>query len=893
MGKRWSVVALVMVSIMVTTLGTRIANAIWDSSKAVRIKASGIENSTLIIGTHLIHLSALTDELYEIAYQSAADSQQMEMYYKSELADGVWIDLGRAESVLDLTNAGNKGVSDTVIEGLYFEYHTKSDGITYDLRTKEAVCVYDIINPYDLETMEELEPLKNQYQMINEQIENDETLKPLRNKIMKFFANEVKDDYTEECGKQLEALYRYWKILNDNNGSDGAKEVVNKVMSKVDSVRRAYVLEQVGVLLDDLSETLNAKAEKKEDDEENDEEDGDEEQSDTSITETLTSIYSSVENIENSYIEQSGNMLMEGITVLSKTEYEESIHLINHAMNQLDSECDIDVDNLSVIYNVNEGVIVDRTYERTYLTDNLMKRGEAAFQSALAAGINDEYRRELNKNSSRVILNNITAENKSKIAGIKGELEFIVEAALERSDSDAGINLIEEKLNGMGDFKSVVPFDAFQESAMKEVEDYREWLENKLKDLKNNTQTGEDELGKLYEEKQDLQQEKMQALDNNNLDEANRLDTLIAQKDEKIEELEEKLAEEISEISEEIAELKKQLENNNTDALRNKLEQQVAELETKLADTNTKAQDGSRISAVAELKKSAMEAIAAATNSMSKDEAAGIIQNALEGLEIFLDTNTKQVYDALKDIYSSLITEKYLNDSNAYDELIEQIESLINDNIELLSNMDNQSSVLSSDELNTLMKDMAQRIQNGESLGDNSEDTSAISLNQKEAESALLVGLAQYADCVKDNNANTTLELYAEKALNSGNERVFKTISSTAGIEYIPAKSVALATGYRYIWNDTFKTATLALGAKYYAFTAFSDRVVRSSDTGQYDVLTHANEFKGTVYINNDYVYQEFGYDIYNLGNTGYAVLVNEAVLKQASQISDVLINEK
>lgn len=885
--KRIIVLALIIASVIVTILGTRIVNAIWDSNKAVRIKASDIENSTLIIGTHLIHLSALTDELYEIAYQSAADSQQMEMYYKSELADGVWVDLGSAESVLDLTNAGNKGVSDTVIEGLYFEYHTKSDGITYDLRSKGAVCIYDIINPYDLETMEELEPLKNQYQMINEQIENDETLKPLRNKIMKFFANKVEDDYTEECDKQMEALYRYWKILNDNNGSDGAKEVANKVMSKVDSVRRAYVLEQVGALLDDLSEKLNAKTEKKEesDDAEDEEEEADEEQNATSITETLTSIYSSVENIENSYIEQSGNMLLEGITVLSKTEYEESIHLINHAMNRLDSECDIDVDNLSVIYNVNEGVIVDRTYERTYLTDNLIKRGEAAFQSALAVGINDDYRRELSKNSSRVILNNIVTENKSKTAGIKGELEFIMEAALERLDSDAGINLIVEKLNEIGNFKSVVPFDAFQESAIKEVENYREWLENKLKDLKNNTQT-EDELGKLYDEKQDLQQEKMEALDNNNLDEANRLNTLLAQKDEKIAELEDKLAEEISEISEQIAELKKQLENNNTDALRSKLEQQVAELETKLAEANTKAKDGSRISAVAELKKSAMEAIASATNSIDKNEATGVIGNALDGLEIFLDTNTKQVYDALKNIYSSLITEKYLNDFDEYDSLIKQIETLINDNIDLLSNIDNPSSVLSSDELTTLIEDMTQRIQNGENI-------STSPLSQKETESALLAGLAQYADAVKDSDVNAILELYAEKALNSGNEQIFKIISGTAGIEYIPAKSVALAAGYRYIWNDTFKTATLALGAKYYAFTAFSDRVVRSSNTDQYDMLTHANEFKGTVYINSDYIYQEFDYDVYSLGDTGYAVLVNEAVLKQASQVSDVLINEK
>ena len=38
-------------------LGTLQASGFWDESKAVRIEAGEIENSTLAIGTHLIHLS--------------------------------------------------------------------------------------------------------------------------------------------------------------------------------------------------------------------------------------------------------------------------------------------------------------------------------------------------------------------------------------------------------------------------------------------------------------------------------------------------------------------------------------------------------------------------------------------------------------------------------------------------------------------------------------------------------------------------------------------------------------------------------------------------------------------------------------------------------------------
>ncbi len=41
-------------ALLVTVL---LANAVWDESDAVHIKAKEIENSTLVIGTHLIHTS--------------------------------------------------------------------------------------------------------------------------------------------------------------------------------------------------------------------------------------------------------------------------------------------------------------------------------------------------------------------------------------------------------------------------------------------------------------------------------------------------------------------------------------------------------------------------------------------------------------------------------------------------------------------------------------------------------------------------------------------------------------------------------------------------------------------------------------------------------------------
>lgn len=887
-----AIVCSVVTILFFVFCNTGVVSAIWDSNGAVHINATEIENSTLAIGTHLIHLTALTDELYETAYQSAVDSGQMTMYYKSELADGAWINLGSASSVLDLTGNSSQAVSDTEISELFFEYHTGSDGVTYDLRNNKEICVYDIISPYDLESMKELEPLKNQYQNIQEQYNNNKDLKAIRNMLRNFFREETEDEYTGERDREIRELDRYLRILNDNGGSDGAKEVVNKIMSKVDSARRVYVLNRVNQLLEKLEKNLNSM----------------DNQEGTSQTDALTALYSSIQNIEESCREHDGNTLKEGNTVLSKAEYDEANRLIQHALEHLDSECDIDTDHLSVIYNVNDNVIVNRSAERIYLTEELIKRGEAAFETRLAAGINDKYKAELNKKSSRVVLNGIVSENQSGLAAIKGELEFLVQAVTDRWDTGETADFLTEKLNNIGNFQSAVPADAFQESALAEVEDYRQWLENKIRESGAGGTDGNNELRSLYEEKQELMEKKMAALDKNDLREAGRIDALISANSEKTEALEEKLSEEINGLTEQIAKLQKESDEpgnetgdgNEVSEETKILQRQIAELKAKLAAATAGLEDGSRVSAIAEFSKSAADSIAevkaagssggSAGSGEAVREAVSDIDRSVDGLAVFLDSNTKQVCNALQDIYSSLIAEKFLNSTEAYDELIQKIERLISEHADLLSGLEENSSGLSAGELENILKEIGENLLEGEPLSDNSEADTA-SMSSQEIKAALLAGLARYGELVKDGETDGLLAAQAKKECNSGNEQVFETVSGTAGAEYVPVKALAQASGYRYIWNDSYKTATLALGTKYYAFTAFSDRAVRSPDGEKSDILSHTSEFRGSVYIDDGYAYQEFGYEAYYLGDTGYGILADDKISELAAEICDIMLN--
>ena len=161
-GRRF-VASVLVVALLV--IGGMTAYAVLENEKSgslrsVKMTDDQIEMSTLVIGSHLIHLNGLTDELYETAVTSASEFNQYQMYYKSELAGGAWFEISEAVSIADITTSG-RPVEKSVIEALEFTHKTGADGITVDLRTGKAVSIFDIPDPYDLSVMEEEEHGKN------------------------------------------------------------------------------------------------------------------------------------------------------------------------------------------------------------------------------------------------------------------------------------------------------------------------------------------------------------------------------------------------------------------------------------------------------------------------------------------------------------------------------------------------------------------------------------------------------------------------------------------------------------------------------------------------------------------------------------------------------------
>ena len=236
---------IICLSVIVAVAGFNIvAKALIDETNSVRIKASDIEDSTIIIGTHLIYIGSMSDSIFDVAQKSAEQSSQYNMYYKSELANGAWFDITDASSLDDITTSGVP-VSDEVIEKLNMTHHTKADGITYDLVTGKTVSIFDIYSPYELEGLEELNPLKLQYDNIEANDEKTDTDKRNIQLIRDFYSLDFTDDNTKACDENLKALQEYYEILKRDGAEASMSDMVQSVMEKVDAQRRTQIFNNI------------------------------------------------------------------------------------------------------------------------------------------------------------------------------------------------------------------------------------------------------------------------------------------------------------------------------------------------------------------------------------------------------------------------------------------------------------------------------------------------------------------------------------------------------------------------------------------------------------------------------------------------------------------------
>ena len=867
---KYKKIIIIISAILVSIIGSNIiVKALIDESNSVKIDAESIEDSTLIIGTHLIHISAMSDSLYSVAQLSADESAQYNMYYKSELANGTWYDITNAFSLEDITTGGIP-VESKVIEELNFTHHTKSDGITYDLVEKVAVPVCDIYSPYNLEGLQELSPLKLQYENLEANEDKSETDERNLAYIRDFYKLEFNDENTAECDINIEALHKYLQILTRDGAEASMSNMVQSVMDKIDAQRRAQIFvnmqkesidnlikaigrnkkyEEKDILSSDISGDINKTEEETENTSDEDEEETEETKNtiDGFVVDDnlLTALSEVVSNVEESYNTYANKMLDEGVTLLSKKEFDEIMSLINYAKQENWAKCDEQVEKLIYIDSINNSVIKEPVKELEYINKKLIPDAVKKYKEALSEGVGAVYK-SLPVNSAKATKQNALKNQQTELEKIRTEYQFILQAKLSRLDNEEGLAYVQELIEDSKSLYKNIKKDDYETYATSSCDSYVQWLNEKLTSL--NSALGTGEMDSLIAKKEELQEKKMSALDKNDLDAAKEIDAEIELVDKKIDNLERRLNNIINSSTATEAEKAAAKSALGSGSVSSTIQRMLDEV---ISDIKNGDLDG--------------------------------IENRINAICEFADTNPTSVMNALTSIYEELGNQKLQNDgqSGEIDKLMETTEDIATEKV------GPYTPELSESDINTVLASyFGLDAENVKDLDDLLGGDSQI-IGDKEKGTSL-VALAMYYADTGSENAKSLLDKYSTIMLKDNNPYVYNIYEQDSLTEYITVDKIANIKGYRYIFNGTQKEAILEEGSNYYKFSAFSKIVRRPND--KEDELEFPAGYQQTVYIHESYAKSEFGIESFYLEGTGYAVMLDSEDVTNAEAIYDVLV---
>lgn len=901
----------IVAAIVLAIGGTTLSYALIDETNSVHIRASEIEDATLIIGTHLIYLGSMNDQIYEIAMESAEESNQYNRYYKSEIGGGIWYDITDAGALADITTNGIV-VENKVIEALFMTHHTKSDGVTYDLRNGAAVGIFDINDPYDLSKMKELEPIKLQYDVLVQTEDPSDTMERDIQYIKEIYQFNRRTARTNEIDAQISALQNYYNILVRDEAEEAMSEKVMAIMDKLDAARRVEVLGPLGeTQLQKMTQVLarefvylegeitgtNSELSS----------DRDVVKNFVANSDLIGAAGEAMSNVQESYTNYSAKMLTEGTTVLSKAEYRFAMELISQAQGGNYSGCDEAVYKLLYLDRINNGVIQQETEEREFIAQELLTKIKDEYKASVGFGVGETYQ-TLASTVAASTRKNVLKNQLNETEVVRNELQFIMQAYIDRMTPEKGTEYISSCVDNIAEYSGVIKADAFETYAQSSVNSHLEWLTKTLKNLQS--LMGGSALDDLREQKDALQTELMAALDDNRLDMAKKIETQIEAIDKEL---------------------------NETEAYLNAVMNSEFASESEKALAAAQLGDGSTLAALQDIRDNAIESI-------QNGDLDGI-ENALEGIGALANAQPKGAMGALKDIYGELSNQELMNGgSSKLNDLLNQVEELA------VNQIGNVSDELTEDALANLIAAFVNENMNGDlevdddssnsnifdgqsgsggnssggvgtgngsdtsggagtgngsgsdtsgengsasgSESDNKTSANSSKLNavikslDEEQMSTALAGLSIYAEQTNADAAEETLKIYGKNAFKDGNDYVYNRLEHEFS-EFIPTDKLAKIIGYRYIFNDSQKIVTLQRGSQYYQFEAFSSSVKKGKD---YEEMSMAAGFQGVIYIPSDAAQGYFGVTSCRLYNTSYGVILTKEMNDLALEFSDYLL---
>ncbi|MCR5482494.1 MAG: copper amine oxidase N-terminal domain-containing protein [Clostridia bacterium] len=882
--------------------------SLFNTSTATNINPDTVPDATLIVGTHLIYIESLNDELYEIAKASGQDSNQTDVYYKSELADGNWYVISAAGSIKDITTKGTM-VSKDVISKLYVRYHTKEDGITYDLLNGKPVNIFNIKNPYDIGALPELDPAKLQYDFYREAEAEDETI----DFFSTLFDRNLRDSNTNTLDEYIGTLQAYYERLCSRDATPSEKNAVLGVEGAVDAARRLIIYNKLSPMLEASVKAINGKTNvtafaqsdasspfnfatgslgtfstRISGDEDDDPDDI--EYSEIAGSVAVGSAYEeSYNNVQDSLAECSAKALGEGTTVASKVKYKYQNSLIEHCRANDDANSALDVKNIVALDNISSAQVVDRERELRLLNEELIPEAERIFERDKSSGENGEYKTEVSKQASTVVLNRLQDDFYDMLSMQVTELEVYLNAKCIRIPNSEAQKLIESKLEKAYTYVGNIPTDDFAVKAQNAVQDYITWLEQTLSELKAAAGGGEKDL--LQAKKDQLEAQYEDALADNNLALAKSIMSEINDITAQIQEL----GESGSPNSDMVADLK------NT-AL-NLISSIASEGPAYGADSSAGAgASGSGSGAGSGTSGSGSGAGSGTSGSGSGAGGAGSgstnanlsqLENILGSLNALMETDYKTAFPAVQQLLEAMRDQKYSTSNagksggaggstqnvpaaatnNAFDGAIDLAKGIIAENIDLYEA--GMVGIKDPAEVEGILDDA---LDEADDLTGAEKDACKLS--------AMNNAIAAASGSPQGDALKNKMNALAQKMKQSGNPYVFEKIRVANGL-YAPVNAVAQKLGWRYVWYVSRNNAVLAKGSQRYEFSSFSKVVTKNGTNSEMSIPAMTQKL---LYIPSSYISSEWGFITIYLSGSDYGVLLDADAQDAADELTGMII---
>lgn len=895
---------------VLTFLGKNALAAKPDETNAIQFSSFSskhtVEDSTIFIGTYLIHLDAYTDELREKALDSAADSGQDNVYYKSELAGGAWYDITSASGLASITTDGVV-VEESELADLWVTHYVGSDGILRDARTGNAVNLFDSPDPYNLYELEELEPIRLQYdnyltEMINTTMSDDEVLNYYYLQTQKFFAKNVRTKKAKELDKQLANLESCHQTLLSQKETELA-ETVSKLMSQVDATRRAEVFRKLidgdSSLLSRLLGTYNgdkfgSDAEDEEDEEEEDEDaedgEGEEEEEEDSggsdaqfvpNTTMLDALGDAMSNAQESYLSYSAKGLSEDVSaILQSEETKEAKNVISLAEGGVNDAFKQSLSKLTYLYHIEDSLIKEKDAERAVLEKDLLPKADTAYQSQIQAGASTRYTSQLKKGVSKAAGEQILKEQKSEADNARTQLQSFIQAKTDRMDKSNAISWIYERIRWADGLYGGIKADDFSWRARESVDAHIEWLRQLAQEIVNGDESLQSLLDKLMAEREELLRKKQEALDNNDLDGAKKYDAMIASKTEAIDQEKQRLADTL----------------NSGDSSASDKAQAGNDLESA----------GALEGAINKLKNDASAALAGGDMSAAQDKL-----NALGEMGAF---------SALNDLKNKF------KDNDAAARLINSASQKAQDAAASGNSLTGESSSAGAEAGAGAEGDGAGAEGAGaegdgagaegagaegagagaegagaEGAGDGSSTKDPMKLTEDELLDMITAALGSDFDQLnadgqvvaatavkwlgEEGNVQATglAKKLIDKCGANKNAYVYTKYKKNPQVQYLCLKLLDGKDGFRYLYSDTKKEATILKGTKEYKFTVGSTNV--SFKDKSTDTMKKATVFQSDAYIDEAASKKYFEYAVEYFKDTDYAAGLNSSMMTEAEKL--------